>query len=253
MINWLFRGYPDPMKWLPGGWQRADWSETTRTIPRSTARYTSQGQAGYPAAAPGPQPTLLGADARDVDVSAAGFRSLLIGGGISGLGTVLAAASLANNGSSVGMWIWQLIFAGAFIWFVLGSRGMLRGRGFLIDRSGFYARTMGEVYGVDWSEIKAVGIGTLPWIQDRKLVNPERRRALEIYPADPGFAERHPEMERWWIEERPTVQGLPPDRYRFHLPPFSRLPKELERAIRDIAPQKWIGTYRRELPRPPQG
>jgi hypothetical protein len=246
----------DDMRWLPGGWQRADWSETTRTIPRGTARYTGQGRgqaAGAPAAQPPrPQPTLLGADARDIDVSAASFRSLLIGGGISGLGTVLIAASLANNGSSVGMWIWQLLFGMAFIWFVLGSRGMLNGRGFLFDRSGFYIRTMGEVYGVDWSEIKAVGIGTLPWIQDRRPTNPERRRALEIYPADPGFAERHPELERWWIEEPPTVSGLPPDRYRFHLPPFSRLPKSLENATREIAPQKWVGSYRRRLPRPPQ-
>lgn len=194
---------------------------------------------------------MLGADAHDVDVSAASFRSLLIGGGISGLGTVLIAAALVNNGSTVGMWIWQLIFGVAFLWFVMGSRGMLRGRGFLIDRSGFYARTMGEVVGVDWREVQAVGIGTLPWIENKRPVNPERRRALEIYPADPGFAERHPELERWWVEEPPTVQGLPPDRYRFHLPPFSRLPKDLEGAIKDIAPQKWVGQYRRHLPPPP--
>ncbi|TWG09090.1 hypothetical protein [Saccharopolyspora dendranthemae] len=243
------------MKWLPGGWQRADWGEPTRTIPRGTARYTGGRPAAEPhrplAAAPGP--ALLGADARDVDVSAASFRTLLIGGGISGLGTVLIAATLANNGSTPGMWFWQLVFGVAFLWFLMGSRGTLRGRGFLIDRSGFYARTTGEVVGVDWREIKAVGIGTLPWIENKRPVNPERRRALEIYPADAGFVERHPELERWWVEEPPTVQGLPPDRYRFHLPPFSSLPKELESAIKDIAPQKWVGQYRRHLPPPPQG
>ncbi|MEV4644049.1 hypothetical protein [Saccharopolyspora sp. NPDC049426] len=243
------------MKWLPGGWQRADWSEPTRTIPRGTARYTSGRQAAepHPPPAGAPAPTMLGADAHDIDVSSASFRSLLIGGGISGLGTVLIAAALVNNGSTAGMWFWQLVFGVAFLWFVMGSRGMLRGRGFLIDRSGFYARTMGEVVGVDWREIKAVGIGALPWIENKRPVNPERRRALEIYPADAGFMDRHPELDRWLVEEPPTVQGLPPDRYRFHLPPFSRLPKDLEAAVKDIAPQKWVGQYRRHLPRPPQG
>jgi hypothetical protein len=199
----------------------------------------------------GHRPTLLGTDAQDVDVSATSFKTLLIGGGVSGLLTVLIAATLVNNGSTVGMWIWQLVFGVIFLWFVSASRGMLSGRGFLFDRSGFYARTRGEVFGVTWDEIAAVGIGTLPWVQHRRPVSPEQRTALEIYPADPGFAVRHPEFERWRIEEPPSMPGLPGERYRFHLPPFSRLPKTLEGAVQAIAPAKWVGQYRRHLP-PPQ-
>lgn len=237
------------MKWLPGGWQRADWSET-RAIPRSTARYTTQGAAEgvRGRSSPPPRSALLGADARDVDVSASTFRTTLIGGGLSGLGTVLIAATMVNQGNTVGMWIWQLVFGVLFLWFAWGSRGMLNGRGFLIDRSGFYIRTMGEVLGIDWSEVKAVGLGTLPWIQDKRLVNPGRRRALELYPAGPGFAERHPELERWWIQEPPAAPGLPGERYRFHLPAFGKLPSELESAIQDLARNKWVGHYRRTLP-----
>ncbi|MBB5155346.1 hypothetical protein [Saccharopolyspora phatthalungensis] len=248
------------MKWLPGGWQRADQVEHERaTEPvrsRGTARYAS-GQAGSPDPATrvqpggGHRPTLLGADAHDVDVSASSFKALLIGGGVSGLLTVLVAAALVNSGSSVFMWIWQLVFGVLFLWFITASRGMLNSRGFLIDRSGFYARTRGEVFGVSWDEIKAVGIGTLPWIQHRRPVAPERRQALELYPADPGFPTRHPELERWRVEESPSMPGLPGERYRFHLPPFSRLPKELEGAVQTVAPQKWVGHYKRHLPPPP--
>ncbi|MGW3470566.1 hypothetical protein ACWDKQ_19390 [Saccharopolyspora sp. NPDC000995] len=250
----------DGMKWLPGGWQRADRVEHERATvpahPRGTARYTSE-RAGPPEPATrvqpggGHRPTLLGADAHDVDVSASSFKALLIGGGISGLLTVLIAAVLVNNGNSVGMWIWQLVFGVIFLWFITASRGMLNSRGFLFDRSGFYARTRGEVFGIAWDEIKAVGIGTLPWVQHRRPVAPERRRALELYPADPGFATRHPELERWRVEEAPSLPGLPGERYRFHLPSFSRLPKELEGAVQAIAPQKWVGQYKRQLP-PPQ-
>ncbi|MGP4018043.1 hypothetical protein [Saccharopolyspora sp. 5N708] len=248
------------MKWLPGGWQRADreWATVPGRRPNhgDTARYTAERAAGpergtrvQPGG--GHRPTLLGADAQDVDVSASSFKTLVIGGGLSGLITVLIAATLVNKGNTVGMWIAQLVFGVIFLWFISSARGMFSSRGFLLDRSGFYARTRGEVFGVTWDEVAAVGVGTLPWIQHRRPVAPERRQALEIYPADPGFAARHPEFDRWRIDEPPSMPGLPGERYRFHLPPFSRLPKTLEGAVQKIAPHKWVGQYRRQLP-PPQ-
>ncbi|WP_093146778.1 hypothetical protein [Saccharopolyspora antimicrobica] len=253
------------MKWLPGGWDRADRVDNRerRTVPagqivgRGTARYTSerpemQEPATRVQLGAGHRPVVLGAEAQDVDVSASSFRTLLIGGGISGLFTVLIAATLVNKGSSVGLWIWQLVFGVIFLWFINGSRGMFSGRGFLLDRSGFYVRTYGQVFGVPWDEIKAAGIGALPWIENRRPVSPERRKALEIYPADPGFAARHPELERWRVTEPASMPGMPGERYRFHLPPFSRVPKTLEAAVQDIAPQKWVGHYRRQLPKPQQ-
>lgn len=193
-------------------------------------------------------PIGLGPEAQDVDVSAGSFRLLLLGGGLSGLGTVLCAATLANNGSSVGMWIWQLVLGIVFLGFVVSSRGMLNSRGFLLDRSGFYARTLGEVYGVSWNEISAIGIGSLPWIEQKRPVHPERRVALELYPADPGFGGRHPELDRWRVEEKPSLPNTPSVRYRFHLPPFTRLPRAVERAVQVVAPRKWVGHYRRHLP-----
>src|SRR5437763_12810154 len=99
------------MKWLPGGWQRADRVERERTtVPRGTTPSTMQfdpaqsaepaTQSVQPQSAPG-----LGPDAQDVDVSAASFRLLLIGGGISGFLTVLCAASLVDKGSSASTWL----------------------------------------------------------------------------------------------------------------------------------------------------
>ncbi|GAB3276670.1 hypothetical protein GCM10027563_04030 [Parasphingorhabdus pacifica] len=173
---------------------------------------------------------------------------LLIGGGISGFATVVCAAIIASKGNSPGMWFWQLVSAVVFFWFVTAARGMFASRGFLVDNTAFYARTKGEVVGVPWNEIHAMGIGTLPWIQHKRPVNPQRRQALELYPADPGFAARHPEFDRWRIEQAAPMQGLPHVRYRFHLPPFTRLPRALEGAVRSVAANKWIGNYRRELP-----
>lgn len=199
-----------------------------------------------------PAATLLGADARDVDVSAAAFRNLLVGGGVSGFLTILCAAALVDNGGSVWLWLWQLLFGVLFLWFLSAARGALSSRGFLLDHSGLYARTRGEVYGVSWDEIGAVGIGSLPPVQQKRPVHPDRRRALEFYPADSAFAARHPELERWRVEEPAPMPGLPGVRYRFHLPPLSRLPRQLERAVQHAAPRKWVGQYRRHLPQQPR-
>ncbi|KEI43076.1 hypothetical protein [Saccharopolyspora rectivirgula] len=244
------------MKWLPGGWQRTQRIDERATVPRGradrgTARLTAPGER-IPEAARGGRrrPVLLGPGARDVDVSASSFRTFLLGGGISGLVAVLCAANLAYQGNSVGAWLLQLVSAVVFGYFLVGSRGMLNSRGFLFDRSGFYARTKGEVFGVAWDEIAAVGVSTLSFLQARRVVSPERRVALEFFPADPGFAERHPELDRWLVEEPPPMPDLPYERYRFYLPPISRLPKALEAAVQEVAGRKWIGQYRRELPVP---
>lgn len=202
---------------------------------------------------PGPQTRdapLLGANARDIDVSAAAFRNLLVGGGISGFLTVLCAAALAGSGSGFWLWFWQIVFGVCFVWFIAAARGSLSGRGFLLDSRGLYPRTNGEVFAVPWEEITAAGVGSLRPVENRRLVHPERRRALELFPADPAFPERHPELERWRVEESPPMQGLPGVRYRFHLPALSRLPKQLEKGVQAAAPRAWVGQYRRRLPVP---
>lgn len=221
--------------------------------PRGTAHYPEQEQATRALTPEGrsgaPGRTALSEQTRDVDVSASSFRMLLFGGGISGFFTVVCAAIIANKGSSPGMWFWQLVSGVVFLWFVTAARGMFSSRGFLVDSSGFYARTRGEVVGVPWKEVQALGIGTLPWIQHKRPVNPQRRKALELFPSDAGFAARHPELDRWRVDEPAPMQGLPHIRYRFHLPPFTRLPRALEEAVRSVEAAKWIGHYQRELPR----
>jgi hypothetical protein len=191
-------------------------------------------------------PALLDPRARDVDVSSSSFRNLLIGGGFSGLGTILCAADISQRGGGLWTWFWQLAFAVVFLWFVTASRGILSGRGFLVDRSGLYMRTRGEVFGVSWDEISAAGVSTQPWIHQRRLAHPGRRCAFEFFPADRGFSARHPELERWLIDDRPPRPGLPTTRYRFFLPPLSRIPKQLEESVRTMAPRVWVGKYRRE-------
>lgn len=264
------------MKWLPGGWQRADAVDRDRsttpvgnapeqptrqhapardapeqaTRQHAPARGAPRATKAAPNDAALSRSVLLSEYAHDVDISASNFRNLLVGGGLSGLVTVLCAASLVNDSSSVWLWIWQIVFGVLFLWFLRASRGMLSSRGFLFDTGGFYARTRGEVFGIAWEEITAIGVGSLPWVEHRRPVSPERRHALELYPSDDGFAARHPELERWAVEEPAPMPGLPMLRYRFHLPPFSRLSSELEGAVQDVAPRKWIGRYRRQSPPP---
>ncbi len=207
---------------------------------RATRQYTAD-----PIGATG-----LGTQARDVDISVSSFRNLLVGGGITGFGTVLCAAALATQGSGVWLWVWQLLFGMAFCWFLAASPGALSSRGVLFDHTGLYVRDRGDVVGVGWDEIHGVGVGTLPWIKQGRLANPQRKQAFELYPSDPMFPTRHPHLERWRVHEPPPMHGLPGVRYRFHLPPLSGLPRRLQRAVQSVAPRKWIGRYHRE-PLPP--
>jgi len=243
------------MKWLPGGWERADVERQRPTTPANSAERTVLHPEGprRPSARPEPAPGgrtagMLSPDAQDVDVSAGSFRNLLVGGGLSGFFTVLFAAGLVNNPSSPGLWLGQIVSVMVFALFVRSAGGMLRSRGFLFDRGAFYARTRGEVFGVPWEEIAAVGIGSLPWQQHRRPTSPERRHAMELYPADPGFPGRHPELERFLVEEPAPMPGLADIRYRFHLPPMTRVPRRVEHAVQTVAPRKWIGRYGRQLP-----
>ncbi|GAB3544134.1 hypothetical protein J2S53_004381 [Actinopolyspora lacussalsi] len=276
------------MKWLPGGWQRADRVDPEgKTAPRRTVpqqetvverrnvppgeptppsasgstrqdAYPStrvQRRAGGDPTSAGPErgggrAVLLGEHARDIDVSAAAFRNLAVGGGISGFLTVLCAAALADSPGGVWLWIWQLVFGVCFVWFITSAKGSLSGRGFLVDQRGICPRTSGEVFAVPWDEVAAAGIGSLRPIENRRLVHPGRRRCLELFPADSAFPGRHPELERWRVEEPPPMQGLPSVRYRFHLPVLSRLPKRLEQAVQAAAPRVWVGNYRRRPPTP---
>ncbi|WP_019855185.1 hypothetical protein [Actinopolyspora mortivallis] len=270
------------MKWLPGGWQRADRAnpkggtapystlaqhetvverrnvppDDTGTVPQRTTSRRSDAPPPTRVASKAAQwsesAPLLGEHARDVDVSGAAFRNLVIGGGTSGFLTVLCAAALAGSGNGFWLWCWQIVFGVVFLWFLASAKGAMSGRGFLVDNRGIYPRTSGEVFAVPWSEITAVGVGSLRPVENRKLVPPERRRALEIFPADPGFAARYPELDRWRVEESPPMQGLPGVRYRFHLPALNRLPKRLEKAVQEAAPRVWVGQYRRKPPAPSQ-
>lgn len=231
------------MRWLTGGWQRAE---------PATVRAASPVDETRPYDSPQEPPPVMRLDsrARDIDVSGSIFRNLLVGGGITGFGTVLCAASIAESGGGLWLWFWQLVFAACFIWFVSGARGVFTGRGFMVDRNGLYVRAGGDIFGVPWNEIEAVGVGSLPWVHNRRPVHPARRQAFEFFPAGHGFAARHPELERWLVRDTPPSRGLPSARYRFFLPPLSRLPRRLESAVQSAAGRKWLGHYRRDLPHP---
>ncbi|MBP2472525.1 hypothetical protein JOF53_001397 [Crossiella equi] len=191
-------------------------------------------------------PKVRPALAYDLDFGVTSARWLLVAGAVSGLGTIVCAAVVANGDAKATTWVLQLLFFALFIWSAAGLRRALRGRGFVATGDALSWRSDGTVHRVPWSEIGAIGIGTLPWLNHASLVHPEQRESLELYPADPAFPARYPALDPWRVEEEPPVAGLPGTRYRFPFPPFTRLPKRIEQAVQEIQPKRWHGRYARQ-------
>ncbi|MCK2243596.1 MULTISPECIES: hypothetical protein [unclassified Crossiella] len=225
------------MQWRRGGWEReAPPTQVNPVLTDPTKRSATRKMAA---------PKVANPLAYDLDFGAASARWLLLAGALFGLATVACAAVIANGDAKGTTWVAQLIFAALFLWSVFSIRGTLRGRGVIATGDALSWRSDGSVHRIPWSEIGAVGVGTLPWFNHASLVHPEQREALEIFPADPSFPARNPALDRWRVEEEPPMPGLPGTRYRFPFPPFTRLPKRIEQAVQEIQPKRWHGRYPR--------
>ncbi|WP_156051717.1 hypothetical protein [Allokutzneria albata] len=231
------------MKWRRGGWERVPAPSSVA----ETSVVNPQRPPTMKIAAP-ERALALQPGAVDLDFGVSGARWLMLGGGISGFLAVVCAAILTDGETHPWIWLWQIVSGAAFLWFVGSARASLRGRGLIVDRRALWWRAEGTLHAVPWQEIGAVGISSRPLLDRASVVRPDQRIGLEVFPADPAFPARYPQLDQWRVDEPPPREGLPATRYRFPLPPAGRLPGKVEDAVQDVAANAWVGRYRIEAP-----
>lgn len=122
---------------------------------------------------------------------------------------------------------------GALLWKVI-----TRPRSVVIDRIGLrWHDPRGNPWQVAWPELAAVAISRTVNRNPRKVI-PSSMVRLDLFPADPEFRHRHPEMEQLWEFHR--VQGG----YRV---PFGEVPESdgliprLDHGLRTFAGPRYRG------------
>lgn len=122
---------------------------------------------------------------------AAGFGLLAIWAGLTGRiagGSGVAIAAVVTGG------VLLLIgFIGALLWKVI-----TRPRSLVIDRTGVrWHDPRGSSWQIAWPELAAVAVSRTTNRNTRKVIASSMVR-LDLFPAEPDFRRRHPEMERLW-------------------------------------------------------
>lgn len=179
-----------------------------------------------------------------VDIGSRDTRRVLIGGTVAGglgvlalVGAVTAFADGEPVGGSIALVI-GLAFTGIGVAAVVNWKKVSRPRKLVFEPQGVrWDDPEGTSWAVAWSELGAVQISRT---RERvvKLADAVMRKTmvrLDLYPGDPGFRPRHPEMEHMW--EFHTVR----DGYRLPLGDAASLVPVIERAVLQFAPRLYRG------------
>lgn len=179
-----------------------------------------------------------------VDIGSRDTRRVLIGGTVAGglgvlalVGAVTAFADGEPVGGSIALVI-GVAFTGIGVAAVVNWKKVSRPRKLVFEPQGVrWDDPEGTSWAVAWSELGAVQISRT---RERvvKLADAVMRKTmvrLDLYPGDPGFRPRHPEMEHMW--EFHTVR----DGYRLPLGDAASLVPVIERAVLQFAPRLYRG------------
>lgn len=179
-----------------------------------------------------------------VDIGSRDTRRVLIGGTVAGglgvlalVGAVTAFADGEPVGGSIALVI-GVAFTGIGVAAVVNWKKVSRPRKLVFEPQGVrWDDPEGTSWAVAWSELGAVQISRT---RERvvKLADAVMRKTmvrLDLYPGDPGFRPRHPEMENMW--EFHTVR----DGYRLPLGDAASLVPVIERAVLQFAPRLYRG------------
>ncbi|WP_375546521.1 hypothetical protein [Actinophytocola gossypii] len=190
-----------------------------------------------------------------LDVGTTDGRKAVIGSVVAGILGLLAVVSgvLAASDDGVGVGI-VLIVVGVLLLlpgvFALVARDKLfRPRRLVIEPPGLrWDDPKGAPWAVRWNELAAVAVTRRPvrrftvGVSDAiahkasdKLLGDNALVWLDLYPADPGFATRHPELAHLWQHD-----GLQHG-YRFPLGGNVRFVPGIEHAVGRFAPHLWRG------------
>ncbi|WP_206067582.1 hypothetical protein [Nonomuraea composti] len=179
-----------------------------------------------------------------LDVGADAKAKALIGGSVSGvIGLIAIFSALTGQttggaGAGVAVGVIGLVFLVIGLLPVIAWKKVGRPRRLVFD--GFGVRwddPQGRPWAVAWAELSGVGISRT--VQRRvKLADYLVRRTmvrLDLFPADPGFRGRHPDMEHLW--EFHTVRNG----YRLPLGSNPKYIPVIERAMRQYRPGAYLG------------
>jgi hypothetical protein len=134
-------------------------------------------------------------------------RQALLGGAVSGglglLCIISAITGQVSGGSGVliGVLVLGLIFLGIGVLVGVTARRVTRARRLVFDANGVrWDDPQGKAWAVRWEELSNV---TISRTKQRRvqLTDYVMRRILvrlDLFPADPAFRQRHPEMEHLW-------------------------------------------------------
>jgi hypothetical protein len=221
----------------------------------------------YGQAAPTPVRVGLGRSNAVVTFCVLVFLCLVVGAAAKGALTSTGSARVLGAGIA-------LVFTVPLVMLLRALPRFLGRRYVVLDVAGLHIQHGKEEVVVPWSEVYAVGLGYEQAAEERKSVptsmddlkgivkdytvdkvsealqvSGKRRIALEIMPVRPDTAKRYPKLQPYWKHQPPPWAGLPPEQWRFPLPPVVSIAEEIERGIRTFQPQRFLGWY----PRPWSG
>ncbi|WP_306371977.1 hypothetical protein [Nocardia sp. CC216A] len=164
------------------------------------------------------------------------LAGILVAGGF-GLVAVISASTGGVSGGRVAE-VFALIIGAVLLLIavvgVLGWRLLTRPRQLILDRNGIrWHDPQGAPWAVAWAELSAIAVS--------RTVNrrPTPRRIamvrLDLFPADPEFRNRHPEMNHLW--EFHKIR----DGYRLPFGSADELVAPLDAALRHCAGPRYLG------------
>ncbi|MFI7222949.1 hypothetical protein ACIBO5_06965 [Nonomuraea angiospora] len=179
-----------------------------------------------------------------IDVGRDAKVKALIGGSVAGvIGLMAVFSALAGQttggaGSAVAVLVLGLIFLFIGLMPIITWRKLSRPRKLVFDAYGVrWDDPQGRPWAAPWAELSGVGISRT---QQRrvKLADYIMRKTmvrLDLFPADPGFRGRHPDLEHLW--EFHTVKNG----YRLPLGSNPKYIPVIEHAMRQYRPAIYLG------------
>lgn len=148
-------------------------------------------------------------------------------------GRISGGAGVAVASGVVGGLLLLIAVIAVLLWRVL-----TRPRSLVIEQAGVrWIDPRGSSWSIAWAELAAISVSRTVNRNPRKLVSSAMVR-LDLFPADPGFRQRHPEMERLWELQR-VRNGY---RVPFgDIPDSLRLVPRLDEALREFAGPRYRG------------
>lgn len=215
---------------------------------------------GGPPPGYGPPPG-MGGPGVVIDVGKTDGRKAVIGAIVAGvIGMIAVISSLAGGvdgggaGVAVGL-IFGVLFLLPALFVVIRRNKVFRPRKLVFEPAGLrWDDPHGAPWAVPWGELAAVAISKhtpmqvgseslsdkLSGAATEKMLGERAHVRLDFYPADPGFAGRHPELAHLW--ERQGVQGG----YRLPLGGNVKFIPTIAQAMAQFAPGIYRGVQKTE-------